>query len=475
MRRKLLVLLFLATLAPMAAVVWVTTALLDRSLRLASTQQLEQLSDSLERTGRALYQQAQSSLLAAIEQGHLKPEVFSAQRRDAPADVGEFLESGNLKEFRLSRTNGAELLYLLRRGDEVDLYRYPLGVDLRSIRTERNQIRQLIERAAERDLRRGFLYTLLILAAAAWILAFVAASWWANRVTVPIRQLTSGLKELAAGNLSVRLDTSGARDEEVARATQAFNRTAQQLEESQDRLVQLTRLASWQALARKTAHEVKNSLTPIRLTMEELAARTGGHEDRFLQQAAQIVIEEVTSLERRVRAFSEFASEPPVSATVVNLNTLVQERLALLSSGRAEVNFQVELSGDQPLAWADPDLVRSILNNLLENATEAAGRDGMVLVTTAVAEGKCVIEIHDSGPGLSRHALESLFQPTISFKKSGMGLGLSIAKRSALLCQGDLMHIPGRLGGAAFRVILPRAGVGTCRPPAAEHAATLSR
>ena len=87
---------------------------------------------------------------------------------------------------------------------------------------------------------------------------------------------------------------------------------ADQLQQNRDRLVYLTQLASWQTLARKMAHEVKNSLTPIRLTVEEMLVRHGESDSAFIEQAAQIVVDEVESLERRVRAFSEFAAEPPV-------------------------------------------------------------------------------------------------------------------------------------------------------------------
>ena len=100
----------------------------------------------------------------------------------------------------------------------------------------------------------------------------------------------------------------GARDE-VGNALEAFNRMADQLRQQRERLVHLTQMASWQSLARKTAHELKNSLTPIRLTVEEIQARQPA--DRaFIDQAAQIVVSEIDALERRVRAFSEFSSEP---------------------------------------------------------------------------------------------------------------------------------------------------------------------
>src|SRR6185437_14329453 len=100
-------------------------------------------------------------------------------------------------------------------------------------------------------------------------------------------------------------------------------------------------------------------------------------------------------------------------------------------------------------------LLKGILTNLLENAAEAAGEGGRILGVTKAAGGRVAIEEHDSGPGLSEQARSSLFQPTISFKKRGMGLGLSIARKSALLSGGDLTVVKGELGGAAFRVMLP--------------------
>jgi nitrogen fixation/metabolism regulation signal transduction histidine kinase len=235
---------------------------------------------------------------------------------------------------------------------------------------------------------------------------------------------------------------------------EAFNRTAVELAENRDTLVHVTRLASWQSLARKMAHEVKNSLTPIRLTMEEIVARRGERDDAFIEQAAQIVVEEVGTLERRVRAFTEFASEPPVRLEPVDVPQLLEERIALLRAAHPEVRYSLESA--PATAKADCDLVKGVLTNLLENAAQAAGPGGHVLSRIAASNGKIAVEVHDSGPGLSEQARNSLFEPTISFKKSGMGLGLSIAKRSALLLGGDIVLVEGELGGAGFRILLPR-------------------
>jgi nitrogen fixation/metabolism regulation signal transduction histidine kinase len=232
---------------------------------------------------------------------------------------------------------------------------------------------------------------------------------------------------------------------------------AAQTEIARKRLVQITRLESWQAVARKMAHEVKNSLTPIRLNMEEIASRNGRVDAAYLEQASQIVVDEVNTLERRVRAFSQFASEPPVLPEAIDVNAVVEERVAFLKSAHPEVGYQVELAAVTLVALADADLIKGVLTNLLENAAQAAGAGGRVMARTASlgeSSALCAIEVHDTGPGLSAQARASLFEPTISFKKGGMGLGLSIARRSALLCGGDLLEIPGELGGAGFRVVL---------------------
>lgn len=313
--------------------------------------------------------------------------------------------------------------------------------------------RESVDTWRTRDFRRGFVYAFGLLAVGIWLASFGALVFFAGRISRPIQQLTAGLTDLAGGNPGVRVPTN--RDDEIGRAIQAFNHMADQLQQSRERLVYLTQLASWQTLARKMAHEVKNSLTPIRLTVEEMLVRHGENDSKFMEQAAQIVVDEVESLERRIRAFSEFAAEPPIRPGPISVNNILEERIAFLRTGHPEISYNVRLAGENQNAYADEDLVKGVLTNLLENAAEAAGPGGKILAATLAVDSKVAIEIHDSGPGLSEQAQRSLFQPTISFKKRGMGLGLSIARKSALLLGGDILAVKGELGGAGFRVLLP--------------------
>jgi signal transduction histidine kinase len=167
------------------------------------------------------------------------------------------------------------------------------------------------------------------------------------------------------------------------------------------------------------------------------------------------VVDEVMSLERRVRAFSEFASEPAIEPRNIDINSLLEERIAFLKAAHPEVIYNTRLAPDHPQVFADEDLVKGMLTNLLENAAQAVKPGGVVLGVTTAASDRVAIEVHDSGPGIHPQTRGALFEPTISFKRGGMGLGLSIARKSALLAGGDILLVQGELGGAAFRVLLP--------------------
>jgi two-component system, NtrC family, nitrogen regulation sensor histidine kinase NtrY len=457
LRTKLILVFLAATLVPLAAILWISMALLAHSLDYAvATEDLDRLSKSLETVAREYYRQAREGLRAEAASGRLEAQKFAADARgDWPAYLQQFWESPDNERFQLSEPAGDQLNYFVRRGAEAWVYTKSLnGVRMEELSRQYRQTRSQIDSLRQRDLRRGFTYTLILLSAIIWILALAGVIYLAHRISRPIQELTAGLFRLAGGDFEVRLQSG--RQDEIGRAVQAFNHTADHLQQSRDRLVYLTQIASWQMLARKMAHELKNSLTPIRLTVEEMLARQPDADRPFMEQAAQVVIGEVESLEKRVRAFSEFAAEPAARPAALDFNALLEERVQFLQVAHPDVAYEIGLDANLPAGWADADQAKGILTNLLENAAEAAASGGKVLCTTGVSEGKIQVEVHDSGPGLSAEARSSLFEPSISFKKGGMGLGLSISRKNALLAGGDLQAIGGRLGGAGFRLLLPQ-------------------
>jgi nitrogen fixation/metabolism regulation signal transduction histidine kinase len=458
--RNRLVLIFLAaTLVPLGATMWLTTSLLEPTAFLRAAGEVGKLSTSLRKTGHALYQQACIDIKRRAQTGGLQPDKYlPGARASWPESIKSFAASKEDQGF--VGEPGNRVQYLVMHGDEVwsysaslEPYGFTGEISADRITREISDARELVDAARERDLRYGYKVAYMLLASSFWLLSLALLIFMAHRISRPIQQLTAGLGKLAAGDLKARVVEH--RDDEIGRAIRAFNDMADKLQESTERLVYLRQLASWQTLARKMAHEVKNSLTPIRLTVEEMMARYEDADRGFMEQATQIVVDEIETLERRIRAFSQFATEPPVRPGEVDVNSVLQERIAFLKTAHPEVGYEYRLSEALPHVVADQDLIKGILTNLLENAAEAAGEGGRILGVTAEEHGRVAIEVHDSGPGLSEQARSSLFQPTISFKKRGMGLGLSIARKSALLSGGDILLVKGELGGAGFRVLLP--------------------
>ena len=456
LRSRLIAAFIVATILPLAASIWIASSLLDQSLGYATTADLDRLSRTLESTVRQFYQREREALKQDAAAGRVSPTRFDlASGASWPEGVRSFWESGGVERFGLSGAGGDHLDLMRRDARGVDVYTRDLGgIHMQELSAEFARTRQLVGSITSRDLRRGFTLTLLLLIGVVWLVSLVPLMFIAHHVSKPIQQLTAGLTDFAGGAWDRRIDNR--RKDEVGRAVDAFNNMAEQLRTNRDRLVYLAQMSSWQSLARKTAHELKNSLTPIRLTVEEMVARQPTADRAFMDQAAQIVVSEIETLEGRVRAFSEFASDPPVRPEPFDVNTLVNERVALLKHAHPDTTYETRLDPGRPVAEATPDLVKGIFTNLLENAAQAAGSGGRVLAVTRSDGNHIVIEVHDSGPGLSEQASATLFEPTITFKKHGMGLGLSIARKNALVSGGDIALIPGELGGAGFRVTLPK-------------------
>jgi two-component system nitrogen regulation sensor histidine kinase NtrY len=292
LRTRLALVFVAATLIPLGATVWLTTLLLNQSLRLSPVDQISELSRSLEKTGKEYYLQACAQLKADALAGRLTPVPVP--------DANELLSSEDSERCATTPNAGNRLLYLVRTEKGVTAWERPLGISLQDLSRQYSEARRTV--TALGILRRGSYPTWSLLAAGIWLIALTLVWIVATRFSRPIVNLTEALKTLADGDFRIRVPNE--RTDEIGLATEAFNRTAHQLEQSRDRLVSLTQLASWQVLARKTAHEVKNSLTPIRLTVEEMVARAHNPDRAFLEQAAGIVVDEIESLERRIRAFS---------------------------------------------------------------------------------------------------------------------------------------------------------------------------
>ncbi len=218
LRNRLILVFLAATLIPLGATLWITTALLERSLGYASTRELDELSKSLEKTGREFYQRARAELKGDALAGHIAPQRLSvAHLGNWPEPLRNFWESGEPERFLLSGNHGDQLDYLVRRGDELRVYSTALGgIGMERLSDQLREAHELVSRSQGRDLRKGFIYTYVLLATGIWLVSLVLLVFLAHRISRPIQQLTAGLSELAAGHLNARIETQ--RDDEVGRA-----------------------------------------------------------------------------------------------------------------------------------------------------------------------------------------------------------------------------------------------------------------
>ncbi len=297
------------------------------------------------------------------------------------------------------------------------------------------------------------------LAGAALLLTILLGFWVAKRMTRDLDILVEGAHAVARGELDHQVQTRS--NDEVGEVGEALNTMMVELAESKERLMMAERVAAWQEIARRLAHEIKNPLTPIQMSMENLRKtyqKKHPSFDEVFEESTATVLEEAGRLKRIVAEFSEFARMPKPKKAVLDLNELVTAQLALYTGSSA---VGKHLEPGLPRVDGDKDTLSQVLLNLIENARDAVRdrEDGSVSVSTAICrEGHAVVlHVDDNGPGVSAKARDKLFTPYYTTKHAhgGTGLGLAIAHRIVSDHQGKISVTQSPLGGARFSVELP--------------------
>jgi len=293
------------------------------------------------------------------------------------------------------------------------------------------------------------------------LLAILLSSWAAARVTRPVEQLARAAQEVAAGNWDTRVAVAGG--DELSQLAESFNRMTAELLAQKERLVQTERVAAWRELARRLAHELKNPLFPLQLTVENLMrARTQSPEqfDEVFHESASTLLAEISNLKTIIGRFSEFSKMPHPQLQAVQVNEVVRGVLQLYQAqlqapGRPPIPCKLELDESLGTIAADPDLLHRALSNLVLNAMDAMPTGGALTVRTRRADEKVIIEVADTGSGLTPEECERIFTPYYTSKQHGTGLGLAIVQ-SVVSDHGGRISVqsePGR--GTVFVIELP--------------------
>jgi nitrogen fixation/metabolism regulation signal transduction histidine kinase len=308
-------------------------------------------------------------------------------------------------------------------------------------------------------------------AAGGILLAIALSLWIAARVSRPIERLASAAEEVAGGNWEVRVAERG-RDE-VGVLARSFNHMTGQLVSQRERLVQTERVAAWRELARRLAHELKNPLFPLQLTVENLVRSRGLSDAEFeevFQESTATLGMEIANLKTIIGRFSDFSKMPKPELERIDARDVVERVRSLYEpagavadegtashSGGRKVRFKVELSEEPMPLDADPELLHRALSNLVLNAMDAMPQGGTLTLSAKPHEDKVEIRVADTGEGITPEECERLFTPYYTTREHGTGLGLAIVQ-SVVADHHGTIAVESRPGaGVTFVISLAKA------------------
>jgi two-component system nitrogen regulation sensor histidine kinase NtrY len=312
------------------------------------------------------------------------------------------------------------------------------------------------------ELQRQVVSTALLVGGVGILAAVLASLWFAARVTRPVVSLASAARRVATGDLFAHVEVESS--DELGELATAFNRMTDDLRQEKDRAMQAERVAAWRELARRLAHELKNPLFPLQVTVENLIRAKEKAPELFeevFHEGTATLLAEVNNLKTIIGRFSEFSRMPQPQRQLTQLNDVVQSVLRVFHAQLQEnpqVKVRMELQPDLPQISVDPDLLHRALSNLVLNAIDALPQGGEIIVTTMSTADRLYVAVSDTGAGLAPEECERLFTPYYTTKQHGTGLGLAIVQ-SVVSDHGGNISIESEKGkGTTFRVELRRDG-----------------
>jgi nitrogen fixation/metabolism regulation signal transduction histidine kinase len=487
-RRRLALAILLTALIPVCAAIWLSRIVVRQSSERFFLPEIgHHLSQSLQ-----LYQELASAVKARMRANARTiastPEIRMALAEGDTAELRLALDSAlvrypelvsldvrGVREISLARTDRGYPLDVAREHALTVIEPLPGGTSLVAVfATDRARFEQheamgnFVDAYSQVEERRAPDELSYVAAFAALLgITIVAAvgvgTALARSVSARLARLAETAEQVGAGDLSVRVEASG--HDEISELSSAFNRMLDELETNRSRIEYLQRLATWQGMARRLAHEIKNPLTPIQLAVQEIHQRYTGDDAAYRQvvnTTLEVVEAEVGTLRRLVTEFSDFARLPKAKLEVDDLHDFLtaqrdQQELISDPSGTAQVSFEVPV-GEAAPTRLDRQMFRRVLFNLVNNAiqaaTDAAGGP-RVCVSAGTRRGRWLeLHVDDNGPGVPEEQRDAIFDPYVTHKPGGSGLGLAVVHRAIEAHRGVIL-VDSDQAGTRFTVLLP--------------------
>ena len=317
------------------------------------------------------------------------------------------------------------------------------------------------------ELQRQIVSTAMLVGGVGIMVAVLASLWFAARVTRPVVSLAEAARRVAAGDLGAKVEVESS--DELGELAAAFNRMTEDLAQQKDRTLQAERVAAWRELARRLAHELKNPLFPLQVTVENLMRAKQKAPEMFeevFHEGTATLLAEINNLKTIIGRFSEFSRMPQPQRQPTQVNDVVRSVLRVFHAqlrGNDQVNHKeenqisvhTELADALPEISADPDLLHRALQNLVLNAIDAMPQGGDLTIRTGTLGDRVELSVSDTGSGLTQEECGRLFTPYYTTKQQGTGLGLAIVQSVVSDHGGKISVESTKEKGTTFRIELP--------------------
>ena len=327
--------------------------------------------------------------------------------------------------------------YVLRQpANTIRLISYNLGGDF-------DRGRAALENQAERfeiinllreNIRPLLMYHFVVFFLPTLLMTVLIAISFTRRITHPIVELTEATRRVAEGNFSIQILTR--RNDELGLLIRSFNAMVQDLEKSRAAIVKSEKISIWQNMAQQLAHEIKNPLTPIKLSAERVLRRWKNDPENvgeILESSMMAIIQETEGLSALLNEFRTLSKPMEPSQVWTSLREPVEEVINAYSSSYPAVKFNIDYVETGVMVKIDKNRLMQILTNLVINAVDAMNGSGSVEIRTDLVKKRevfyCRISVKDSGKGISEKDSQFVFTPYFTTKDSGTGLGLPIVER----------------------------------------------
>ncbi len=313
------------------------------------------------------------------------------------------------------------------------------------------------------ELERQIVSTAMLVGGVGILVAILTSLWFAARVTRPVVSLAEAARRVAAGDLNAKVDVESS--DELGELAASFNRMTEDLLQQKDRTLQAERVAAWRELARRLAHELKNPLFPLQVTVENLMRAKQKSPEMFeevFQEGTATLLAEINNLKAIIGRFSEFSKMPQPQRQPTQVNDVVGSVLRVFHAqlqgndqAKNRITVHTELAEALPEISADPDLLHRALQNLVLNAIDAMPQGGKLTIRTTAVGDRIEISVSDTGSGLTQEECGRLFTPYYTTKQHGTGLGLAIVQSVVSDHGGKISVESTKEKGTTFRIELP--------------------